>query len=96
MIPEPDRTELARRVFDAVICPEHSNAIHALNDWCNTIAGLGGYLGCSALCIESHLPPLADHLSAIGFLIERSARIAVLLANCVEADIVRAKRGEQS
>ena len=87
-----DRDALARRVFDDVICSSHSDAIHALNDWCRMIAGLGGYLGCTANSIDSSMPPLEEHLSGTGFLIEKAAKIAVLLAEQVENEIIQMKR----
>jgi hypothetical protein len=96
MIQEPDRTELALSVFDVAICSPHCNAIDALNNWCRMIAGLGGYLGCTAQSLESQMPPRAEHLEQFGFMIETAAKITGLLADHVESEIFRLKQEVQS
>ncbi len=84
-----DRDALARRVFDAVICHPNISPIDALGDWLRLVAGIGGYLCCSSPALDSGLIPLPGHLYAIGDATERAAKIAIVLADEVESELMR-------
>jgi hypothetical protein len=87
-----DRDALARRVFDAVICSPHEPHIEAIETWLCTIEGMGGYIACSASALETSLPPTAAHLAAVGEAIEKAAKIAGILANDLECQLLLANR----
>ena len=81
------RDILARRIYDEVIGSPHLTTINALNDWLRLMTGLGGYLACSAASIDSSLPPLGEHVDAVGHAIEKAGKIAYILADAVEIEL---------
>lgn len=85
--PTDHRATLAQSVLDDAILRPRTSLHDELNSWLTMIAGIGGYISCTACALDytvDNFPPKAEHLQAMGDIIERAAKIAGCLALAIE------------